>query len=49
MELSWSKRIIHGVAPAFALLLLGSLAAAQSSKKSDYLGNIALCNGSDRT
>jgi tetratricopeptide (TPR) repeat protein len=31
------------------LLLFGSLAAAQSPKKGDYLGNIALCNGSDRT
>src|SRR6476620_3091330 len=49
MELSWSKRIIHGVASAFALLLLGSLAVAQSPKKSDYLGNIALCNGSGST
>ena len=49
MQLSASGRIIHGLAPAFALLLLGSLAAAQSPKKSDYLGNVALCNGSDRT
>ena len=49
MELSASGRIIHGLAPVVALLLLGSLAAAQSPKKSDYLGNIALCNGSDRT
>ncbi|WP_334391320.1 hypothetical protein [Bradyrhizobium sp. AZCC 2262] len=31
------------------LLLLGSPAAAQSPKKSDYLGNVARCNGSDRT
>src|SRR5206468_6711206 len=51
MELSASRRIVHGVAPTLALLLLllGSLAAAQSPKKSDYLGKIALCNGSDRT
>ena len=49
MELSASRHVIRGVAPAFALLLLGSLAAAQSPKKSDYLGNVALCNGSDRT
>jgi hypothetical protein len=49
MELSASGRISNGVAPLIALLLLGSAAAAQSPKKSDYLGNIALCNGSDRT
>ena len=49
MELSASRRIIHGLAPAFALLLLGSLAAAQNAKKSDYLANTQLCNGSDRT
>ena len=49
MELSASGRIIHGMAPALALLLLGSPAAAQTPKKSDNLENIALCNGSDRT
>ena len=49
MELSANGRIINGVAPVIAVLLLGSVAAAQSPKKSDYLGNIALCNGSDRT
>ena len=46
MESSASGRIIHGMAPILALLLLGSLAAAQNPKKGDYLGNIALCNGS---
>ena len=49
MELSASGRIINGVAPVIALLLLGSVAAAQSPKKNDYLSNIALCNASDRT
>ena len=39
---------MYGVAPAFALLLLGSLAAAQTPKKGDYLSNVDLCNGSDR-
>ena len=37
------------MASTFALLLLGSLAAAQNPKKGDYLGNIALCNGSGST
>src|SRR5262245_60628042 len=49
MKSSASRRVIRGVAPGFALLLLGSLAAAQSSKNSGYIENIALCNGSDRT
>jgi tetratricopeptide (TPR) repeat protein len=49
MELNASRRILFGVAPAFALLLLGSLAAAQTPRKNDYVGNIALCNGSGRT
>jgi hypothetical protein len=31
MELSASRRIMYGVAPALALLLLGSPAAAQPS------------------
>jgi len=48
MEFSAGGRIIHGAAPILILLLLGSLAAA-SPKKSDYLRNIELCNGSDRT
>ena len=41
--------MIDGVASAFALLLLGSLAAAQNPQKSDYLRGVELCNGSDRT
>ena len=49
MKCSASGRIIHGVAPVMAVLLLGSLAAAQGAKKNDYVGNVALCNGSDRT
>jgi tetratricopeptide (TPR) repeat protein len=43
------RRIIHGVAPIVGLLLLGSLATAQSPNKSNYLRNIELCSGSDRT
>jgi hypothetical protein len=49
MQLSASRHIIHSLAPAFALLLLGSLAARRARRRVDYLGNIALCNGSDRT
>ena len=49
MELGASGRIINGVVPVIAVLLLGSAVAAQSPKKNDYLGSIALCNGSDRT
>ena len=49
MKYSASRRIIQRLAPAFALVLFGSLAVAQNPKKSDYLENIALCNGSDRT
>ena len=48
MALSASRRIIYGVAS-----LLPSAARVTGRraepKKSDYLGNIALCNGSDRT
>lgn len=50
MESSARKRIILGVAPMLILLLLGSAAAAQNPKsKSNYLRNIELCNGLDRT
>ena len=49
MEFCARGRIIHGGAPILILLLLGSQAAAQDPKKDSYLGNIELCNGSDRT
>ena len=44
-----SGRIVNGMAPLIAVLLLGSVAAAQSPKRNDYLANIVRCNGSDRT
>jgi tetratricopeptide (TPR) repeat protein len=49
MEFSARGHIIHGVAPILVLLLLGSLAPAQTPKKINYLANVELCNGSDRT
>ncbi|MCA6115658.1 tetratricopeptide repeat protein [Bradyrhizobium sp. WSM 1738] len=48
MKCSASGRVTRGLASVAALLLFGSQAAAQNAKKSDYLENIALCNGSDR-
>ena len=53
-SLIWSLeqggRIVDGVAPVLVMLMLGSLAAAQNPKpKDNYLRNIELCNGSDRT
>ncbi len=53
MEFSASGRMIGGVAPILILLSLGSPAAAQNPaqgpKKTNYLRNIEVCNGSDRT
>jgi FlaG/FlaF family flagellin (archaellin) len=49
MQFGAIGRIVHGLAPVPALLLLGSLAAAQNPQKSDYLKSIELCNGSGRT
>ena len=41
---------INGVTPILILLLLGSPVAAQnSSPKNNFLKNVALCNGFDRT
>ena len=48
MRFRASGPIVHRVAPVLVLLLLGSLAAAQTPKKGDYLSNVDLCNGSDR-
>ena len=50
MEFGARSGIIDGVAPILILLLLGSPAAAQNPKlKDNYLRNVELCNGSDRT
>ena len=50
MEMSANARTIDAVAPILILLLLGSPALAQNPKpKDNYLGNIELCNGLDRT
>jgi tetratricopeptide (TPR) repeat protein len=50
MEFGAKSGIIDGVAPILILLLLESPAAAQNPKlKDNYLRNIELCNGSDRT
>ena len=43
MELSASGRIIHGVAPAFALLLLGSLAAGAEPEEEMTISGISRC------
>src|SRR5215208_280830 len=48
MRFRASGPIVHRAAPVLVLLLLGSLAAAQTPKKGDYLSNVDLCNGSDR-
>jgi len=48
MKFRASGPIVHGAAPVLVLLLLGSLAAAQTPKKGDYLSNVDVCNGSDR-
>ena len=45
MEFGAIRRMIHGLAPVLVLPLLGSLAAAENPKSSDYLKNIELCNG----
>jgi len=50
MEFGARGGIIDGVAPILMLLLLASPAAAQNPKpKDNYLKNIELCNGVDRT
>ena len=50
MESTARGAIINGVAPILILLLLGSPVAAQNPKPNDnFLNNIALCNGSDRS
>ena len=50
MEFGARGGIIGGVAPVLILLLLGLPAAAQNPKlKDNYLKNIELCNGLDRT
>src|ERR1700675_2228636 len=50
MEFSAKADIIDGVAPMLILLLLASPAAAQDPRLRDnYLRNIEVCNGSDRT
>jgi tetratricopeptide (TPR) repeat protein len=50
MEFGARGGIIDGVAPILILLLFGSPAAAQNPKlKGNYLKNIELCNGLDRT
>ena len=49
MEFCARGSIIYGVSPFLVLLLLGSSVAAPNPKTGDYLRNIELCNGSDRT
>jgi hypothetical protein len=49
MEINAKAGAIDGVAPILILLLLGSPALAQNPKKNNYLSNIELCNGLDRT